>query len=266
MDPAETAAAAATAAATTADPVEPAQAADPVEPPAAPPAVPEKADVPPPAEQTFPWDKDVAERFTDPAQAKSVSEFMREKYAPYTTKVEQERAELREQAALFQQFTEDPDATLLEVVAELYPDSDPDAVRKFFAGIGENVDEPASKETKEAVVASMSDEDKETLEWARQQRKETADKQAMDEYMAEVKPVMEANPDIPESVLHRYISTSGGDFDAAVAAFRADFPTAENAPAAPPTTTGGTPTGPRAPDYGADLDAALSRAWAGLKK
>lgn len=263
MDPAEAAAEAAEA---TEEPVVEAEATE--EPVVEP--VPEEATVPESTEQSFPWDKDVAERFTDPAQAKSVSDFMREKYAPYTTKIEQERAELRDQAALFNQFVEDPDNTLLEVVSELYPEADAEKVKAFFAEINSEAEPEAAKDMESEggpPASALSEDDQAALEWAREQRTASADKKAMDEYLSDAKPVMEANPDIPESVFHRYVATSDGDFDTAVAAYRNDHPAPEEPEEkAPPVMSSGTSAGSRGRNYGKDLDAALDRAWSGLKK
>jgi len=212
-----------------------------------------------------PWDKAVSERFTDPEQAKAVSEFMRESYQPYVTTIEQERAELRDRAMLFDQFEEDADSTMREVAAELYGDEVADKVAEILAAQGVDPDEPgaapaqAAAKTQDA-VSSLSKEDQEALAWAKEQRTATTQQAQMDEYLADAAPHIAANPDIPAATFHRYVATTGGDFEVAVAAYRAEHPAAPAAPGAPaPATLGSAPaSGPTTRKIGSLADAASS--------
>lgn len=259
------------AAAAAAPPTEPA-APEPTETPAAPaPAETPVAEAAKPAAEVAeesttggaaPWDKAVGERFTDPEQAKAVSEFMRESYQPYVTTIEQERAELRDRAMLFDQFEEDADSTMREVAAELYGDEVADKVAEILAAQGVDPDEPAADApaVKADAVSSLSKEDQEALAWAKEQRTATTQQAQMDEYLADAAPHIAANPDIPAATFHRYVATTGGDFEVAVAAYRAEHPAAPAAPGDPaPATLGSAPaSGPTTRKIGSLADAASS--------
>jgi len=261
------------AAAAAAPPAEPA-APEPTETPAAPapaetPVAEAAAEV---AEESTtggaaPWDDAVGSRFTDPEQAKAVSEFMRENYQPYVTKIEQERAELRDRAMLFDQFEEDADSTMREVAAELYGDEVADKVAEILAAQGVDPDAPAADApaadapaAKADAVSSLSKEDQEALAWAKEQRTATTQQAQMDEYLADAAPHIAANPDIPAATFHRYVATTGGDFEVAVAAYRAEHPAAPAAPGDPaPATLGSAPaSGPTTRKIGSLADAASS--------
>lgn len=254
MDPAEIAAAAANA------PAVP-------EPAAAPPAPVDSA--PPeapaaPAPVVHPWDADVAATFTDPAQRAAVSTFMQEKYAPYVSTLEQERADLRGQAMLFQQIEENPTDTLVEVISELYPTASAAEVQTFIESLAEA---PAAPAAPADPLANLTPEQKTAIEWAQAKQAEDLQAAAMTKYLDDAKPFIAANADIPEAVFHRYVATTGGDFTNAVARYRAENPgaPAPPPPAAPPTLGGapaGTAEGPK--NYGADLDAAIHDMWAAM--
>lgn len=256
MDPAEIAAAAANA------PVapEPAAPAAPAEPaaPAAPVA---------PAPVVHPWDADVASTFTDPAQAKAVSDFMASKYSPYVQGLEQERAELRGQALLFQQIEENPTDTLVEVISELYPTASAAEVQTFIESLAVAPADPAAPSAPADPLANLTPEQKTAIEWAQAKQAEDVQAAAMTQYLADAQPHIAANPDIPEALFHRYVATTGGDFTNAVARYRAENPAAAP-PATPPAppVLGGAPAGgndgPK--DYGMDLDAAIGDMWAAM--
>lgn len=255
MNPAQIAAAATNA---TLAPPEPAAPAAPPEP--APSATPEPAA--PPAPVTHPWDADVQAAFTDPAQATAVSEFMAAKYSPYVQGLEQERADLRQQALTHQQLQEAPVETLIEVISELYPDASQAEVMTFLESLSGVAETPPATPTE----AKLSPEQQQAIEWAQNQRAEAEQQAALSSYLEEAKPHLEANKDIPEPVFHRYVATTGGNFDNAIARYRAENPAPAAPPAPPaPPVIGGTPSaGNPSTNYGDDLDRAIGDMWSAM--
>lgn len=194
-----------------------------------------------PATGAAPWDKDVAEAFADPTQQAAVSEFMRSKYQPYVTGIEQERATLRERALLFDQFEEDSDATMREVAAELYGEGVANEIAAVLAKQGIDPDAPA--ETPPAAAESrLTKDEQEAIAWAQQQRASSVEASQMDAYLSDAKPYLEANGDIPEAMFHS-LAASTGSFEKAVDMYRLSFPAPAAEGETPPATLGAGQTG-----------------------
>lgn len=67
-----------------------------------------------------PWAKDLEEFFTDPTERTRVDQFMREKYQPHVTKLEQDSAPAR---ALYDDLIADPVQTIADLTGEIYGDN-----------------------------------------------------------------------------------------------------------------------------------------------
>lgn len=215
------------------------------------PPAPEPVVEPAPEPGPAPWAKSLEAAFTDEAERARVDAYLREHQQPYITKLEQERAEAAEKAWVYDDLTgEDPAEALSRIAEELYPGLGERITELVAAGASpdEAVAQAEGETDPAAPSAELSPEVAEMVEWAKAQRAREAEaEQARTEEaeMAEAvkvldewkTPLLAAEPDLKESTLMAYVVSHEGDMDAAYAAYRADFPKPEGAPA-PPTIGG----------------------------
>ncbi len=231
----------------------------------APPAPAVEAPPAPPARGPAPWDTAVSERFADATVAEQVSAFMAEHTQPYVTKLEQEKADLAERAAWYDDLVSDPTETLRDAIAELYDDATAERVIATLTPQEQAEIVAAAAPPAAAPAAELSAADKAALEFARQQQQAAQEAAEMAEYEALLKPILAANPDINENAFHRYVAgldpDAGHTLEDAVAAYHADFPApaAPPVPPAPPVLGGTTSSGaPMAGSHGSLAAAAAS--------
>lgn len=98
---------------------------------------------------TNPWDSDLEAAFEDEDTRNAVSEFLGEKVQPYVTKIEKDSKPDRDASLLWEQFHEEPVATTIQVIRELYGDEKADA----FTAILQGEQEADDKVTPEDVTA-----------------------------------------------------------------------------------------------------------------
>lgn len=242
MTPEEAAAAAATA--------------PPVEPEAAPASPPVESEAATAAPGPAPWTKSLETRFEDEAVRAEVDRYLREEHQPYVTKVEGERAEALEKARIYDWIDEEPAEALRAIVAAVWDDDAAARVGELIdAGFtAEEAAEVAGAEAEAAGVqakpAELPADVQETVEWAKAARaREAADAEAAEvakagtalkEWHAEL---AKADPDIKYGTLMAYVAAQQGDMDAALAAYRVDFPAPAPVVEPPPPKLGGHPHG-----------------------
>lgn len=189
---------------------------------------------PPAAAGPAPWAKDLEERFTDETTRAAVDTYLREKQAPYITRLEQERKELRdaveEKAWVYDELNgEDPAATLERIAEALYPGTGERIAELIKAGAT-----PDSAVEQAEAESELPPEVAETVEWAKQRRADeatAAEQKAKDDAMASateklnawMTPLLAAETDIIQADLLAYVAASG-DMDAAYAAYRENHP------------------------------------------
>lgn len=235
---------------------EPVEGAEPVEAPESPVEAPESPPAPKPTPGPAPWAKDLEERFTDEEVRSQVDAYLREKQAPYITKLEQERAEFKDKSWVYDELTgEDPVAALKDVASQLFGDD-------IGSRIGELVEQGA---TPEAAVEQAHEEDelgtlpepvRKAVEWAeaeqaRRAAEETAaaEQKAMDEALAAYDKFLEglktSDPDIDHERLHPYVVAYADQLgedgkpigtEGAVAAYRKHYPKPVATKDKPPAT------------------------------
>lgn len=239
----ETAAAQATIAAAAATAAAPAPAVEPET--TAAPAAPET-----PAPGPAPWAKSLETRFADETVRAEVDAYLREEHQPYVTKVEQERAEALDKARIYDWLDEEPDEALKAIVSAVYDDEAAERVAELIgAGVApEKAAEVAGAEAEAAGVqpAELPEDVKATVEWAKKrQAEESAEAEAkqiedagkaLKDWHAEL---VKADPDIKYGALMAYVAAQQGDMDAALAAYRVDFPAPKTVVEPPPPKLGG---------------------------
>jgi hypothetical protein len=222
---------------------------------------------PAPTVATHPWDADLAAAFTNEDERARFGAFMTEKYAPYVTRVEAERADALNKAWVFDLLNDDPAAAMREIAPQVWPDMADDIIALVTATAdeveGEAAAAGATPEEAAAAGAAAADtidlsklpkEVREAVEFANEQRAAAAAKVVADEeaaatataaeaYKTWADATLEANPDILAYDLHASVYAAEGDMEAGLAAYRAAHPAPEPAKTPPPTTIGGGTTG-----------------------
>lgn len=203
-------------------------------------AVPAGATTPPPEPDAgaTPWRKEVDEYFADHDEEfrTKVDSYLRDKRQPYVTKLEQERGDLADKAAWFDDLQDDPADTLRDAIEQAFS---PEVAAKFVA----LVEEGATQEV--ALAAAQADpperltaDERSALDFAKEQ-KATSELNA---YLAEVADVVKANPHVKEQTYHLYVKETGSLQDA-LELYNKDYPPpAAEVPAGPlppATLTGG---------------------------
>lgn len=165
---------------------------------------------------TAPWAADLAATFEDEGVRSQVDGFMREKYQPYVTGLEQQVAGLKDAEEYYNDLTSDPGKTWVSLTHEILGD---DLAAKVLGALS---DEPAS--TTEAVTAATTEtpstsalapEDQQLLT-------EIREKKARDEYTRKVDEFVEAkaDPALKAQWFHPFIAAAGGNLDVAYGGYK----------------------------------------------
>lgn len=166
-----------------------------------------------------PWQQDIESTFTDPEVQEAVDEFMRSRYQPRVTQLEQQLAGTRDAQNLWNRIHEDPLGTFNalrdELVAAGYPLAEATAAAQ--ATVQDAQAAPAPQATE---VASAAQEDPRVAEmyaaWTREQE--------MKQYDATIAEIVNdpANADINPNRYHTFVAAADGDFNRALEMYRAD--------------------------------------------
>lgn len=188
-------------------------------------------------ENTNPWDSDLASAFEDEETREAVSAFLGEKVQPYVTKLEQESKPDRDASLLWEQFHEEPVATTIQVIRELYGEEKADAFTAILQG--ENAPEApesgdVSKETEEAPTEEPTDTSIK-FEQLPTEVQELIQSQKLEEskraYYSEIDRIREAhkdelpkddegNPRLDADMFHPFVVAAEGNFDEAYNGFQ----------------------------------------------
>lgn len=241
-----------------------------------------------------PWAKEAETRFADEASRAAFDDYMRTVNQPYITKVEAERAEAQrvaqeaaDKAWVHDAINEDPAAAFADIFAQVYGDDASARVAALIsAGFTPEQAGGIVEEEETVALTKLPPEVQAAVEYATQ-AKAAQEQAAVDaatqvevdaakaEYDAWRGALLEKEPDIKESTLHRYVlsaeiaddATAQALFDAALAAYREDFPAPVVAGA--PAVLGGraAPDGGGPQDKPRTLAEAADRIWsAGASK
>lgn len=181
-----------------------------------------------------PWAKDRDSMFADPAARTAFDTYMRTTAQPYTTKLEQEKADLAERAAWYDDLNDRPDDVLRDAIEQTYG---ADKAAEFLALIDAGVKPEDAAEEVAPTKLEMDPDDRAALDYAKDRRA----KDALAEYMAEVDTLIVEHPHVNKNAFHLYVKEHG-ELDAALAAYNQHYPppvVEEPDPAAPPATLGG---------------------------
>jgi hypothetical protein len=167
-----------------------------------------------------PWQQDIESTFTDPEVQEAVDEFMRTRYQPRVTQLEQQLASTRDAQGLWERIHSDPLGTFNQLRDELvglgYPVAEATAVAQ--ATVEENTAAPAPES-----VAAAAQEDPRVAEmyadWQRQRE--------LAAYDATIEDIVNRpeNADINPNRLHTFVAAADGDFNRALEMYRADVAT-----------------------------------------
>lgn len=211
------------------------------------PVVPEVPETPPetPPVADAPWSSDLAGYVVDPAERANADRYLREKWQPHVTKLEQDLASARPGVALHNDFVNDPDNTFVAVAQELWGDDAHDKLQELFASQNPETPPPAANEPppQDPRVTAMV----EAYEVSEQQR----------QYQDLLTQTKTANPDVEivDALFHPFVIAADGDFSEAVPTYQAWLTEARShlgsppPPSTPPPSTLGsdTPGGPPPP-------------------
>lgn len=164
-----------------------------------------------PEAPTTPWDADIQAAFDDPAQREAVSAFMREKYQPYVTKLEQDSAPNRDATRLYESFVEDAPGTFTAVANEIYG---PEAAQKMLDALDESPSEPTDtpEEAADALGVDLDElplEARQAIEFVQEQRQEAAYKEAISEVKEDL---LDDDVELVEDLFHPFVAAADGDF------------------------------------------------------
>lgn len=229
-----------------ADAAKAAAAAVPVEPPPAAEVV-ETEVVETAAKGPAPWDAWVAEDFEE-SEREKVDAFLRKRYQPYVTKINEEKADAVAKSWVFDRLNEDPTEALREIAAQVYDDDTAERIVELLKA-GATVEEATEVAETEAAGGKLDPDVQELVDWAKDSKAREAAQAKADEEAKEIADATEAltkwrddlvaaEPDIVVADLTAYVATLG-NFEAAYAAYRAAHPKPEPVVEEPPPTLGG---------------------------
>lgn len=221
----------------------------------------------PAAPAAGPWSSDLASYIADDNARAEADRYLREKWQPHVTQLEQQIAQAKPALALHQDFVDDPAGTLVAVGQQLYGEEFGQQLQGLLTADEGNEPEPEHEPTPAPAVDPRVQRMVEAFEANEQQ-------QAYQSLLANAKT---SNPDITieDEIFHPFVIAADGDFDQAVAQYRAfqakvaqHFGPAGEPVAAPPATLGSDATGvavpPIQPKYDS-LDAALDDTLAEMR-
>ncbi len=195
-----------------------------------------------PAASSTPWRRELDEYFADQPEdfRAKVDSYVREKRQPYVTKLEQERADLEERAAWYDDLEADPDAVLRDAIEQKYS---PDVAAKFVALLEEGA--PAEEAVAALPAATLAPEDRAVLDYAKEQQAE----RELATYLAEVDEVLKDKPHVNKDSFHFYVEKAG-DLADALELYNKHYPPpvvdAPPPPTPPATLSGGGAAAPMA--------------------
>lgn len=165
-----------------------------------------------PQSQGHPWDTDLS-FIPDEGVRSQVSKYLADTWQPRVTQLEQSSKPAVE---LYNDFSEKPKDTLVEVAEELYGKD----VATAFKGYLDEIEGSQESPQVPQATAEQAERDPEVqaiIDWKRQQDEEAA-------FNAEFKRVQEANPAIPfDRELYMNAVAETGDFDRAVEAYTTKY-------------------------------------------
>lgn len=174
----------------------------------------------PPAQLSGPWEADIRAAFTDPTVQATVDAFLRSKVQPRMTQLEQSVAAADNAKQLWDAFQADPATTYAEITRELYGPEHGQAALEYLEQ--RLTATPAPAETPPVAEPARQQFDPETQlspdevqAWRQEQELKQYDR-ALDEVLSDP-----ANKDIDRDLFHTYVAAAEGDFENAVARYRA---------------------------------------------
>lgn len=218
-------------------------------------------------EKSNPWDSDLEAAFEDESTRAAVSEFLGEKVQPYVTKIEQESKPDRDASLLWEQFHEEPVATTIQVIRELYGEEKADAFTAILQGEAEE-NQPNSEDVQTTTPPENQQQQTQGIEFDQlpPEVQEMIQKQKLEEskeaYYGEIDRIRsehaeelpkdaEGKPRLDADMFHPFVVAAEGNFDAAYEGFQKWIDTAkreaglvtgeentgdENTTTTPPTT------------------------------
>ena len=233
-----------------------------------------------------PWAADLEAAFADEDVRTQVDGFMREKYQPYVTGLEQKVADLEPAQEYYTDLTADPGGTWVSLTHEILGD---ELAQKVLAALQDDApaDPPEDGEEPPAQQSGLSKEDSEFIAKLRERDARDEYNEAVNAYCDETD--AEGNklrPDLKADWFHPFVAAAGGNLNVAYGGYKewltdvkaglapATAESAEEAAednGAPPTlgsqTGGAVPPGlPTEKDYKGDLGAAISDMFKEMNK
>jgi hypothetical protein len=154
----------------------------------------------PPVVGTGPWAQDLASLFPDDSTRGTVDKYLREKWQPHTTQLEQRLAAQQQAVGLWEALEKDPTGTYIQITREMMGDQ---AADQLLA----QLQTPATADAPtEAPVDPRMAQAVEFFE----------NEQASRQYDGELGRIKAAYPDIVDDVFHSFVAAAEGNFDQAV--------------------------------------------------
>ena len=168
-----------------------------------------------------PWQQDLQSRFTDPAVAAQVDAYLRERWQPRVTQLEQQYAETQPARDLLTSFQQDPVGTFNGVRQELINAGY--TIEQATAAAQQQYDAaqtaPPAPPTPTQVAAAQTEDPRVAEMYAHWQQE-----QELRAYDAQIEAIVNdpANADINPNRLHTFVAATDGDFQKALDMYRAD--------------------------------------------
>lgn len=169
---------------------------------------------------TAPWSSDLESRFSDPETRQAVDSYLRERWQPRMTQLEQTVAQSSDAQALYDAFREDPNGTFLSVTEQLYGAEEAERVVKALSGeLGPAAQQQAEQAVENAVdqvsevqPAGLPEEDRKILDEIKNDRMAQQYRQAVGELIdnAGFDQAMSAHA---LQNIHSFIAAADGDLD-----------------------------------------------------
>lgn len=161
-----------------------------------------------------PWAKDITATFADPSIAVQVHDFLRSRVQPYVTGLETKVAENNNASELIADLQSDPAATYLALGEALYGEDAGAAIRGALPSVYGEVETPEAATTPEQ-AAPVRDPEVQALIDERRAQKER------EQYEANLKPILEQDPTVDETLIAPFIVAADGDVEAGYKGFQA---------------------------------------------
>lgn len=195
-----------------------------------------------------PWANQLAQ--FDDAVRPSVDALLRTQVQPYLTQLEQQNAQLRDQAGLHQRLNESPAETYLQITSELFGDEAVDAVINLLAGDDDDdvADKPANEPKGDPELEAFRNE------YRADKRRQAYDSEMERVKVSAAKRIADAqaagqDPDdvpVDDRLFHTFVSMADGDFDRAYEGYKQFYGELRTAASGAPPATQGQPVVPPA--------------------